>query len=62
MSHCSAHTSRSRAEDFIPTVLGYKKRDLVKEFAGILAKGKTLQKLGQEYIDLLKQINSESAV
>ncbi|TIA93160.1 hypothetical protein E3P99_00244 [Wallemia hederae] len=52
----------SRAEDFIPTVLGYKKRDLVKEFAGILAKGKTLQKLGQEYIELLKQINSESAV
>ncbi|TIC38471.1 WD40 repeat-like protein [Wallemia mellicola] len=51
--------NHNRGEEFTPTVLGYKKRDLVKEFANTLAKSKPLAKLGQEYLDLLKQINSE---
>lgn len=52
-------SNHNRGEEFTPTVLGYKKRDLVKEFANTLAKSKPLGKLGQEYLDLLKQINSE---
>lgn len=40
-------------------ILGYKKREIAKEFASILSKGRLLNKLGNDHIELLKQINAE---
>jgi len=48
-----------RDSSWSPTVVGLVKRDLLKDVLGQFVKSKTLQKLGQEWQDLLKKVASE---